>query len=225
MFEVAKGNTRNWVKLNNQYLVPSYVAFNCVNPECGRSFESRIIRKWSMGATNFAWVVETCPWCETQATLFLVDPRASNDEVDRSRLYVYPSPSVGNLPSEILELSPRGAAIIEQARVAEMQGLDQLAGMGYRKALEILVKDFLIREEPEEAEEVIGEWLSVSIRRINDEGLRELARRASWLGNDEAHYTRQWNDKDFYDLRFLVERTIEYIANKLKVDQHIDDMS
>ena len=49
---------------------------------------------------------------------------------------------------EVLEISPNFADIFCQANVAEEQGLNQICGVGYRKALEFLIKDFCISNAP-----------------------------------------------------------------------------
>lgn len=53
---------------------------------------------------------------------------------------------------EITDLSPDFCAIANQSRNAEHLGLTLIAGGGYRKALEFLVKDYAIRLHPDEAE-------------------------------------------------------------------------
>jgi len=45
---------------------------------------------------------------------------------------------------EIIELSPVFVKVYNQAIEAEEKELDELAGMGYRKALEFIIKDFCI---------------------------------------------------------------------------------
>ena len=47
-------------------------------------------------------------------------------------------------PPEIATLSPSFAKIAAQAQTAEASGLDEVAGPGYRKALEFLIKDYAI---------------------------------------------------------------------------------
>jgi hypothetical protein len=38
-----------------------------------------------------------------------------------------------------------------------------------------------------------------------------VASRAAWLGNDETHYLRTWEDKDLTDLKKLIELTVQWI--------------
>jgi len=66
--------------------------------------------------------------------------------------------------------------IYNQALAAENAGLDQICGTGYRKALEFLVKDYLIKqvEEETEQEKIKDEQLGTSIKnRIKDANIKE----------------------------------------------------
>lgn len=38
-----------------------------------------------------------------------------------------------------------------------------------------------------------------------------VAERASWLGNDETHYIRIWEDQSLSDLKKLIELTLHWI--------------
>jgi hypothetical protein len=43
---------------------------------------------------------------------------------------------------------------------------------------------------------------------IEDPRIKDMAKRAAWLGNDEVHYLRKWEDKDLGDLLALIELTV-----------------
>lgn len=59
-------------------------------------------------------------------------------------------------PNEITDLSPEFVKIYNQAHHAEQEKLDMICGVGYRKALEHLVKDYIISEHPTKEETVKG---------------------------------------------------------------------
>jgi hypothetical protein len=53
--------------------------------------------------------------------------------------------------------------------------------------------------------------------RLRQEGteaarVKQMARRAAWLGNDETHYSRKWEDKDLHDLKKVLELTMDWIS-------------
>ena len=54
--------------------------------------------------------------------------------------------------------------------------------------------------------------------------MKECAKRAAWLGNDETHYTRKWEDKDVKDLKLLVHLTVNWIDNVLLTQKYISEM-
>jgi len=104
--------------------------------------------------------------------------------------------------------------IYNQALAAENAGLDQICGTGYRKALEFLVKDYLLKqtEDEPEKEKIKDEQLGASIKnRITDSNIKEVAKRAVWLGNDETHYIRKWSTQDLQDLKKLVDLTVHWM--------------
>ncbi|MGH9690457.1 MAG: hypothetical protein ACRD4C_05105 [Candidatus Acidiferrales bacterium] len=46
---------------------------------------------------------------------------------------------------------------------------------------------------------------------VKNEKVKAIAARAVWLGNDETHYTRKWEDKDLEDLKNLIQLTVHWI--------------
>jgi hypothetical protein len=129
------------------------------------------------------------------------------------------------LPQEIIDLSPAFAKIYSQASAAESAELDEIAGVGYRKALEFLVKDYCISQSPDAAEEIRAEFLGTCIsNRVSDVNVKECAKRATWLGNDETHYVRRWEGKDIRDLKVLIELTVGWIRSSVLTKRYLDEM-
>lgn len=116
------------------------------------------------------------------------------------------------LPKPIEEISPAFAKIYQQADAAEQDGLLEICGVGYRKAIEFLVKDYAIKKFPDRKEEIEKKFLGKCIEDfIDDARVKSVAERATWLGNDEAHYVRQWEGKDLEDLKALIRLTIHWL--------------
>ena len=59
------------------------------------------------------------------------------------------APQPSEFSESILEVSPNFVKIYDQALAAESHNLDQLVGIGLRKALEFLIKDFAIQQNPD----------------------------------------------------------------------------
>lgn len=117
-------------------------------------------------------------------------------------------------PESISKISPQFSKIYNQALLAENNGLDQICGPGYRRALEFLIKDYLISIDPQNAEEIKKLWLGKAIAKIESKNIKICAERAAWLGNDETHYTRIWEDKDIQNLKELIVLTVNWIDSE-----------
>lgn len=112
----------------------------------------------------------------------------------------------------INNISPNFCEIYNQSLSAEQKNLNEICGVGYRKALEFLIKDYLIKKFPEEREDIISQFLGQCIEQnITNDKIKNMAKRATWLGNDETHYLRKWEEKDLKDLKKLIDATLYWI--------------
>jgi hypothetical protein len=128
---------------------------------------------------------------------------------------------------EINAVSLSFCTIMQQVEHAQTMELDQLTGIGLRKALEFLVKDFLMSqtEDQKEREEIAKTMLGPCIEQyVADTKIKQCAKRAAWLGNDETHYIRKWEDKDITDLKTLIRLTVIWIESVLLTDQYMKEM-
>jgi hypothetical protein len=134
-------------------------------------------------------------------------------------------PQVAVFSEVINELSPMFTVIYNQSMAAEAGGLDQLTGIGLRKALEFLVKDFAVGDNPANEETIRKTALGNCIKTyLTDPNVRACADRAVWLGNDETHYTRKWQTKDINDLKLLTKLTVNWIEIVLLTKHYTDSM-
>ena len=53
---------------------------------------------------------------------------------------------------------------------------------------------------------------------------KKQSARAAWLGNDEVHYVRKWQDKDIEDLKRLIRLTEAWVLHSLLTDDYLADM-
>jgi|ERR1700690_1219284 len=138
----------------------------------------------------------------------------------------YPFQPVDSKFSEhILRISPQFCTILNQARKAEKQEWKMIAGPGYRKALEFLIKDYLCLARPKDTEQIQKIQLGPCIENyVDNDKVRATAARAAWLGNDETHYARKWEDKDLNDLKKLVDLTVHWIEMEEMTASVIKDM-
>lgn len=119
-------------------------------------------------------------------------------------------------PESVQKMSSAFDQIYNQAAEADAGNLEEIAGPGYRKSLEFLIKDFLIHLEPESREDIKSKFLGTLIReKITDQNIKTCAERATWLGNDETHYFRKWEKHDLDDLKRLIRLTVIWVESHL----------
>jgi hypothetical protein len=138
------------------------------------------------------------------------------------------APIEQNFPEAIAQISPVFVAVYNQAIHAESQDLDQLVGIGLRKALEFLIKDYASeknRENQSKIDEIRRKQLGPCIDTfVEDSNIKQCAKRAVWLGNDETHVVRKWESKDISDLKALIRLTVNWIENEYLTRKYIDEM-
>lgn len=126
-------------------------------------------------------------------TLNTIIPIAENDEVHEG----------------LKTVSPEFERIHQQAYRAELRGDIDLAAVGYRTALEVLVKDFAIRELGEKEEEVTSKKLAQAIEDYS--GSVELLATSDvvrMLGNDYTHYLKKYENIGFETLKHYYNVTM-----------------
>jgi len=128
--------------------------------------------------------------------------------------------------SEIIQgISPSFCEIYNQAYAAQQMNLFQICGVGYRKALEFLIKDYIIGHLGKSKESIEQKNLAKCIKEdISDERIKAVAERAVWLGNDETHYVRKWEDKEIKDLIGLIHLTIRWIESEVETERLLENM-
>lgn len=133
-----------------------------------------------------------------------------------------PKKSIPIEKEELIEkLSSMFYPIYEQAIEAEKRKLNHIAGMGLRKALEFIIRDYCIYKKSEKKESILKtkNLGSVIQNFVENPDIKDMAERASWLGNDEVHYSREWKDMDINDLKELIDITIHWITFELKTEE------
>lgn len=114
---------------------------------------------------------------------------------------------------EISKLSVSFVKIYNQSLAAETSELDEIAGLGYRKSLEFLIKDFATSEHPDEESTIKSMNLSQCINKyISDPSIKTLAIKSAWIGNDEAHYIRKQVDRDVSDMKKFIQACVYFIS-------------
>ena len=109
-----------------------------------------------------------------------------------------------------------------QSLEAENYGLDELSGMGYRKSIEYLVKDWAIQQNPEEIKNIESSWLGAVIKKYYEGDLKEILERATWLGNDQSHYNKLFEEFDIEVLKELIDLIMVELDRQYKKAHYIE---
>jgi hypothetical protein len=125
----------------------------------------------------------------------------------------------------IQKISEPFCKIFNEAQAAEDFGLMEICGVRYRKALEFLIKDYIVSEKPDKKESILKMPLGSCIQEyIQNGNLKVVAKRAVWLGNDETHYLKVWESKDVRDLKMLIDLTLHWVEAERLTKDLIEDM-
>lgn len=145
-------------------------------------------------------------------------------QIGRKIPYTYRVMLENSLPAIVNDAFPSFKVIYEQSLEAESQGLDQIAGIGFRKSIEFLIKEYVIHQDPDSAEDVKSKFLGKVIKENLSEfpKIQTLATAAVWIGNDETHFVRVHNDKDIQDMKEFLTAAALFISAELKVEEAIE---
>lgn len=159
--------------------------------------------------TIYVYTALYCTSCHSIYTARYISNRGVSDLQLES---VFPKVAKKILFSDnIKELSPTFVSLYNQASVAENDvGIYGLAGIGYRKSLEYLIKDYLIKMKHQDNDTIIKMDLGNCINKL-DNRMKTISKASIWLGNDETHYFRKNPEYDIEDLKSFIDVLIHII--------------
>jgi hypothetical protein len=109
-----------------------------------------------------------------------------------------------------------------EAIEAMKSGMEEASGMLLRKALEALIIDYIrfgarIKNSPiKDSRTLENQGLMKCVEMVEDVALKELAKRAVWIGNDNVHTKKKWNHFDSDDLNRLLGAIVLNIYAKIE---------
>lgn len=190
---------------SNNYKKPS------VCSHCGFGTDAPFYKKDVYSFNGHYLFVATCT-CTSCGKHFLFFCEYDSDKNDYEPV-IYPSITFAPYSNKILEkISARFIDMYNQALQSEFNKNLELAAIGYRSALEILVKDYAIKELGQNPKEVISKKLCPAIGAyLNQEDLVKTADVVRILGNDYTHYERKYPQHDFELLKGYMEIFLKQI--------------
>lgn len=210
----VKGNNQSYYHMK-MYNVPR----KC--PHCLHSI-SVVITDFHMqrysSHIDLNYLMHQCPECTNK---FLTMHLRDNNKNSIEFIYCYPSHLKHEHTEAIKKFFPRFTEIYDQAFVAEQMNHLTLAGAGYRVALEFLVKDYAILADPT-AKEKILKGNGMTLNNCIQEFYKDIeslvpAHVVRKLGNDFAHYTQEFKEVDFKEIKTYLDIFVLNIEMKLKI--------
>lgn len=204
----------------------SYVKFEeeKICPVCKHAI-SPIYVEATLNTEGSATILNYCCACQSA---FITNYKVQKNGRSTGQTDYYDGNMIESLPNRfkqeefdvnVASLSPQFVKIYNQALAAETQGLGEIAGIGYRKALEFLVKDFAIHEHPDDTDDIKTVRLAKCIEKyIDDRRIATLAEKSAWIGNDETHYVRKQEDRDVSDMKNFIKAMLYFIGMVLTTE-------
>lgn len=209
---------------------------NC--PHCNKSVTPALIAKQNYYNESLGLPLETLILrCNRQncSRIYMVDYSTQSDFLNRREVVVdkmvYPYENDSYHDENIDKISPEFINIYNESQIAENMGLKRICGSGYRKAIEFLVKDYIIytnnEKEDFDVEEIKQSTRVIKLieRYFDDHVLISVTKKAFWLGNDETHYIRKWESKDINDMKNLIEIILYKIKMDLAMKKYEEEMN
>jgi hypothetical protein len=199
-------------------------------PHCHHAINAEIISTTVDSSNNIVDMVFMCPRYTCKRASIAVFRREMMNPIEMGRefrlRFLHPRNPVDPVISEhVAKVSPQYVEIFIQANRAEAFGLGDIAGVGYRKALEFLVKDYCITKYPDKEDDIKTVMLGPVIQNyVDNQNIKKCAQRAAWLGNDETHYVRKWVDKDIHDLKGVIKLVVAWIEQEIQTEILLNDM-
>lgn len=202
-------------------------------PICNSSISPDKISETLNKKINLVSILFTCPACGKGFVSHYQYSELKPEVYDNYRYYLidlidsFPKfPQQFEFDENIKNISPNFSEIYNQAVSAESHELNQISGIGYRKALEFLIKDYCIYRNDDKESKIKSMPLSQVITTyIDSSKIQNLAKASTWIGNDETHYVKKFEDKDINDLKRFINATVAFITYELISDEADDLVS
>lgn len=187
-------------------------------PHCGVSVDAPLVERASINLDNAFVLTSSCK-CTACGKLFIFSCRKNASSNETAQLIsIWPNSESPYTSDYLSIISPRFMDFYNQALRAEMRGDIELAAIGFRSSLEILVKDYAINELSKDVEDVSGKSLCNAIGEyLQQEDLVNTADVVRIFGNDYTHYQEKYPDKDFNILKSYMQIFMHLIETRYMI--------
>lgn len=161
----------------------------------------------------FTW---ECPDCNRHYVTGHI--RADKKSKNTVFLFIQPVRKGKEFPIQLVDLSPAFVKIYNQALHSEQSGHYEVAGMAFRKALEILIKDYAFEVLKKPMEEIESKNLSRAIEEYLPTSTHIAAADVVRIkGNDYSHYKTLIDDVSYEQMKFFFDALIDRIYTEIRL--------
>jgi hypothetical protein len=175
---------------------------------------------------NALQVIFLCPniECKSLFICYYVEDDGGILKIEKNEPF---SVKMKEFSETILSISENFAKIYEEAYQALNRNYEQIAGPGFRKAFEFLIKDYAKSTCEKSEQEKINKMFCGDVVKnyISQPKIKKMAERALWLGNDESHYLKIWKEKDITDLINLINLSLHWIETEHMTTEYEENMT
>lgn len=175
------------------------------------------------GKNGSMWLFR-CPRRQCMS-IFSILQTSRNDGSDDFDVSVFPREHDKDLlGDELLSISPHFVKTYRQACRAQALELDEIFGGAFRKAVEYLVKDFLIAygQTDLSKDKILTMNLGQAVSYLPDQRLINLAKASVWLGNDQTHLINKHPDYGVEDLKKFIQALAAFTIYSMRAKQAED---
>lgn len=181
-------------------------------PHCHNGIEPRLLSQ--SAEKDFSYSIWKCTFRDCGKQFVVVHSILESGQINLNG-FLDGQPIGPYWPETIKNLKSKFIETYNQALKAEYFGLDEIAGMGFRKAIEYLVKDYLIQRdntlEGKIEDKLLASVIGENFNSSQETDLKDLLQRATWLGNDMTHYLRYHDNFDINDLKELIKLVMDEV--------------
>ena len=204
---------------NTSIMVKSVPQIEC--PFCKSLIEPSLLAAFSKTEDGERHFLSLFPCCGGHYFVSCSETGMSLDALSGWKVGMLPTVRPKAFSTVIRSISPSFETIYNEALIAQKQGLLNICGGGYRKALEFLILDYVIYKNPTEAETIrkMGEFGNVVKNYIDNKALMAHLTAASWLGNDQLHFEKKHIGLEIKDLVSFIDDVVSEIELSERIEE------
>lgn len=147
------------------------------------------------------------------------DVKPSGRIYKTAKLFQYPQPWSNQFDSSISDNLPRFVAAYNDAMTVYSQGMEELAGCGFRRALEYMIHDYALDFYPDKKEHIENPKTTLACKietYCESEDIKTFAKASTWLGNDFVHPVKR-HDQPVVQLIKMVDACSYFMSMRYKM--------